>query len=239
MKNIDRILSSTPAKPLTVLQSKSDKTKAEILVYGTIGQDWWGEGISLKSFQKTLSELDKGITEITVRINSPGGDVFDGVGIYNLLKEHKAKIITRVDGYAASIASIIMLAGEERIMGSGTMYMIHKPWTWAQGNSDDLDHKVNLLLKIEDQMVSIYKKHTTLSREQISEKLRAETWMTDTEALDYGFATSIDETALAIAASTEGLPWLKRTAPNVSAMNKAVREDIFKFQADIQSTLKK
>ena len=102
---------SNGQKPLRVASKSA--TKAEITLYSAIGEGLWGDSISAKQFSETLNSIDPAVNEITVRINSPGGDVFDGVAIYNRLKQHKAKIIVHIDGLAASIASIIALAGDK------------------------------------------------------------------------------------------------------------------------------
>ena len=124
------------------IKAKS-QTVAEIVVYGVIGQDFWGDGISAKSFSDQLNNLPKTVNQIDVRLNSGGGDVFDGVSIYNRLKQHKAKVTVYIDGLAASIASVIALAGDEVVMGEGALMMIHKPWTWAMGDSAALEEVID------------------------------------------------------------------------------------------------
>ena len=140
--------------PLKILNKSA--TEAEIVIYSQIGTDFWGEGVSAKSFSEEMKKLSDTVSTINVRINSPGGDVFDGITIYNRLKQHKAKKIVHIDGLAASIASIIALAGDEVHMGEGALYMVHLPWTWAVGNRSDLDNTVNRLMDVEEQMLVIY-----------------------------------------------------------------------------------
>ena len=101
-------------KPLQIRSESA--TKAEIIIYAPIGQSFWEESVSAKDFSDQLNKLEPTVNEISVRINSPGGDVFDGIAIYNRLKQHKAKKIIYIDGLAASIASIIALAGDEIII---------------------------------------------------------------------------------------------------------------------------
>lgn len=191
----------TAKKPFSAIFNKSKPTQAELILYDQIGTSFWEEGITLKQFKKALDEIPSSVTEITVRINSPGGSVFEGMGMYNLLKEHKATIKTRVDGLAASIASVIALAGDEVVFGEGSMYMIHKPWSGMYGNSDDYVAEASRLDKIEYQMINIYRRKSSLTEEEIETAIRAETWYTAEEALEAGFATAIEGEAIPVAAS--------------------------------------
>ncbi len=109
---------------------------AEIYIYGDIGESWWNETISAGQFVKDLNALDA--DEITVRINSMGGSVPDGLAIHNAIKRHKATITVEVDGVALSIASLIAMAGDKVHMAANSMLMIHAPWTYADGNSAEL-----------------------------------------------------------------------------------------------------
>lgn len=227
------------ARPLSIKALKGDSSKAEILLYDSIGFDWWtGGGITAESFSKELDKLDASVKEISVRINSPGGNVFDGITIFNRLKQHKAKIKVRVDGLAASIASIIMLAGDEVTIGEGAMVMIHKPWTGVQGNSDDLDHTSNLLLEMEEQMLGIYQRRSNLTRENLRNMLREETWFGASKAKEYGFADSIDEDVVAIAASALEKRWLKRPPMNCVNVTKVARAEALELSAKIDELLK-
>ncbi len=198
------------SKPLKITAKSA--TSAEIILYSGIGTDYWGDGsmISAKDFSEQLKALDPAVTEINLRINSPGGDVFDGVTIYNRLKQHKAKIIVHIDGLAASIASIIALAGDEIIIGEGALYMVHLPWTFAYGNRMELDNTVGRLMDVEEQMISIYSKRTGLDRAEVKSLLEAETWMGADEAIEKGFVTSKAEDSIPIAASAFEVPWVLR-----------------------------
>ena len=129
-------------------------SSAEITIYAPIGQDFWGEAISASSFSRELDSLPDTITNIDVRLNSPGGDVFDGITIYNRLRQHKASVTVYVDGMAASIASIIALAGDEIVMGEGAQFMIHKPMSFGFGNNLDFEALIDRLNDVEDQLGS-------------------------------------------------------------------------------------
>jgi len=164
--------------------------EATIWLYDTIvSDDYWG-GVSALSLGKQLADYrDKAV--IHLRINSPGGDVFAGRAMETLLAEHPAKIVSHIDGYAASAASYVALAGEERIISPGGMFMIHKAWTLAWGNADDIRKTAALLDQIDETLVATYAAKTGQSPDQLRDWIAAETWLTATEAVQYGFATAI------------------------------------------------
>ena len=148
----------------------------ELIINGTIASESWLEDdVTPKLFKE---ELAAHTGDITVRINSPGGDVFAGVSIYNMLREYNGRVVVKVDGLAASIASLIAMAGDEIVMLPGAMMMVHKPWTIAAGNADELGRAVEMLEKTCESMIPVYASRTGLSEEKIEELLAAETWMT-------------------------------------------------------------
>lgn len=163
----------------------------EVLIYDDIGDGWMG-GISAKDFAGELKEFGEP-EKINVRINSAGGSVFDGVAIYNTLLKHQAKIIVDVDGLAASIASIIMMAGDEINMADNALIMIHDPWTVAAGNADDLRDQADVLEKIGDTLVGTYVSRTGQETDKIKTMMADETWMSATEAKELGFVDNITE----------------------------------------------
>ena len=220
------------------IQNKS-ATKAEIILYAGIGQDWWGDGsmISAKQFSDELKKLDDTVNEITVRINSPGGDVFDGITIYNRLKQHKAKVVVHIDGLAASIASIIALAGDEVHIGEGALYMVHLPWTFAMGNRMDLDNTVSRLLDVEEQMIGIYAKKTGLGRSEIKALLEAESWLNADEAVEKGFVDSKVEETMPIAASAIDARWINRKPKTYKSMASAISVAKDELKNKIQSRI--
>ncbi len=206
----------------------ASETKAEIIIYGVIGDDYWDEGaISSKKFSDMLGALPKTIKNIDVRLNSPGGSVFDGVAIYERLKQHPANVTVYVDGIAASIASIIAMAGNEIIIGSGSFMMIHKPLTMTWGNTDAHEANIKILDNIEHQMLSIYAKKTGLSKNELSNMLIGDgTWMNSDDCLKNGFCTSIsdDSENLKVAASLlSGAKWLEKTNPPKIDDSKALK----------------
>lgn len=165
--------------------------ETELLLEGVIAStSWWGDEVTPKAFK---NELKKHTGDITVRINSPGGDVFAGVSIYNALVEHDGKVTVKVDALAASAASFVAMAGEDIIMLPGSMMMIHNPWTFAMGNKDELAKVVEMLEKTGESISSIYEARTGKSKEEVAQLLEDETWMTAQEAVDLGFATEAQE----------------------------------------------
>ena len=165
---------------------------AEIAIDGQIGQDFWGEGITAKKFRADLEALGD-LSEILVRINSPGGEVFDGFSIYNALKEHPAKVTVSIDGLAASIASVIAMAGDTVTMGLGAMVMVHAPWTLAAGNADNMRSTAELLDKVQVGLVDAYVAKTGLSRAKVEAWMDGETWFTRAEAIDAGLADAASD----------------------------------------------
>lgn len=196
--------------PLKIMNKSA--TEAEIVIYAAIGDDFWGDGsyISARDFSKQLSTIPETVNTLHVRINSPGGDVFDGVAIYNRLKQHKAKKIVYVDGLAASIASIIALAGDEIVMGEGALYMIHLPLTLARGNRMFFDNVVNRLMDVEEQMLGIYSRKTGMDRNEIRAMLEKETWLDADQAIEKKFVDSKVEETVAIAASAIDSEWIAK-----------------------------
>ncbi|MDD3847496.1 MAG: Clp protease ClpP [Syntrophorhabdaceae bacterium] len=165
------------------IEDKADG--AEILIYDVIGFPF----VEAKQFIKDLGAIKA--KQITVRLNSPGGNVFDGVAVYNALKNHPAKITTRIEGLAASIASVIALAGDEVQAYANTMYMIHDPWVMAVGNQEDLRSIADVLEKIGGQLADIYTGKTGLEADTIKEMMHTETWMTAQEGKGLGFVDKV------------------------------------------------
>lgn len=166
---------------------------AEILLYDEIGENWWsGGGISASKFVQMLAAA--GTAEpLTVRINSPGGDVFEAVAIYNALKAHPVQKTIVIDGLAASAASFIAMAGDKIIAHEGSMIMIHMPWAGVTGTADDMRKVADLLDKVvNDSNIPIYSGRTGQPADKIKEWLAAETWFSAAEAVANGFADEVD-----------------------------------------------
>lgn len=177
--------------------------EAEIFLYDAIVDDeleaeWWG-GVAPQSFVKELRAITA--STIHLRINSPGGSVFAARAIETALREHAARVVVHIDGLAASAATFIAMAGDEIRIAPGAMFMIHKAWTYAWGNADDLRRTSDLLDKIDGTLVATYAKRTGASAEQIGEWMAAETWFTAEEAKEHGFVDQVTEDEPAAKAS--------------------------------------
>jgi len=162
----------------------------ELYLYGQIGKDFFGEGISADQVVKDLNALGKK-KQITVRIDSPGGAVFEGTNIYNALVRNPAKIHIEIDALAASIASIIAMAGDRIRIADNAMMMIHEPAGVVMGTAKDMRDLANLLDKTRGNLIGIYAKRTGLDNEKVSSLMQAESWFNATEALQAGFVTDI------------------------------------------------
>lgn len=145
-----------------------------------------------KRLMAQLRESSKAKT-INVRINSPGGDFFGGVAIYNALVRHSARVLVDVDGLAASVASVIAMAGDEVRMGRGTFLMIHDPWVGMIGNSAELRETAALLDKIAEGIAEIYAERTGKTERELLDLMREETWFNAVEAVEAGFADQATE----------------------------------------------
>ncbi|RLV61066.1 Clp protease ClpP [Parashewanella curva] len=158
------------------------------MIYDEIG----GWGISAQQFARELSNLGK-VTQITARIHSPGGDVFEGMAIYNLLKGHPAHKVCHIDGLAASMASVIAMAFDEVIMPANAMMMVHKPWGGTIGDADEMRKYADLLDKVESTLISAYQTKTGMDETELQSLLAEETWLTGSEAVEKGFADTLSE----------------------------------------------
>lgn len=169
--------------------AETNGDEATIYVYDVIvSEDYWG-GVSAKKFVEELNKLDA--STIHLRINSPGGDVFAARSMEQAIREHKSNIIAHIDGYAASAASYVALAADSVLINEGGFFMIHKAWTLAWGNADDLLKTAELLEKIDQSLVNTYVKETRQETDQIAQWMKDETWFSAQEAVDYGFADAI------------------------------------------------
>ncbi len=164
---------------------------ATISLYDFIGEDVWsGGGWTAKRMAGALRAIGAQ-NPVTVAINSPGGDVFEGIAIYNLLREHKAAVNVKVMGLAASAASLIAMAGDEILMGEGAMLMIHNAWGVAVGNRHDMRSAADVLEPIDSAMAGIYAARSGQDQKAIAKMLDAETWLSASQAIERGFASAL------------------------------------------------
>ena len=159
----------------------------EISIYDEIGD----YGTSAKQFIDDLKSV--GSKDITIRMNSVGGSVFDGLAIYNVLRSHQGYVKVKIEGLSASIASIIALAGDDIEMAENGFFMIHNPFGKSMGGADDMRKTADLLDKIKQELINIYANKTQLSEETISSMMDEETWLTSQEAKEMGFIDTITE----------------------------------------------
>jgi ATP-dependent protease ClpP protease subunit len=158
-------------------------------VYGLVGESWWQESTSAANVRRSIKNSKA--STIQLRINSDGGDIIDGLAIYNQLNDHPARVEVTIDGIAASAASLIAMAGDVVRMGAGAWLMIHNAWGGTQGEPDDLRRWADVLEKMSADAAQIYATRTGLSVDKVSEMMDAETWLTAEEAKAMGFATEV------------------------------------------------
>ncbi len=176
------------------ITNEADSTEAEVFIYGDIGDSFWSDGITAQDFVDQLNAMPPNVDTIRVRINSYGGDVFAGYTMHSVLRAHKAKIITEIDGLAASSASIVAMAGDTIRMGAVSMMMIHRASSLVHGNADDMRDEAEVLGKIDGQIAQIYSRRSGQSMDAVKAMLaEPETWFTPDEAVEAGFADEIAE----------------------------------------------
>jgi ATP-dependent protease ClpP protease subunit len=168
------------------MEMKDDSTTV-VMLYDVIG-DWFG--VSAKDFNKSLSAVNT--PNIELRINSPGGDVFDARAIATALRNHPSKVTAYIDGVCASAATYIALSADTVHMAVGAFFMVHNAWTLAMGNADDFDATSSLLRKVDASIVADYVRKTGKSETEIKQVMDYETWFTAEEALAYGFVDHVD-----------------------------------------------
>ena len=177
--------------------------EATISMYDSIGASWEGEGVTAKRIGAALRAI--GTRPVVVNLNSPGGDFFEGVAIYNLLTQHPEKVTVNVLGLAASAASVIAMAGDEINMGEGAFLMIHNAWAMAGGNRHDMREVADMLEPFDAAMADLYAARTGMDKKDVSALMDAETWMGKTAAIDSGFATgSLAESYVTEAQGSKG-----------------------------------
>ncbi|MBF4651610.1 Clp protease ClpP [Cronobacter sakazakii] len=160
-----------------------------ISIFDVIGADYWGEGVTASRIAGALRSLNG--ADVTVNINSPGGDMFEGLAIYNLLREYDGKVTVKVLGLAASAASIIAMAGDEVQIGRGAFLMIHNCWVYAMGNRHDLAQIAADMAPFDKAMSDIYQARSGLDAETVDRMMDGETYIGGSEAVEKGFADSL------------------------------------------------
>jgi ATP-dependent Clp protease protease subunit len=166
---------------------------SSISIYEQIGASWDGSGMTAARMSGILRGI--GARDVVVNINSPGGDFFEGVAIYNLLRQHKAKVTVQVMGLAASAASVIAMAGDEILMGDGAFLMVHNAWAVAVGNRHDMLAASEQLAPFDAAMADVYAARSGMTVKKAVAMMDAETWIGSTQAIKDGFATGMIDRA--------------------------------------------
>ena len=213
----------------------NNEGKGELWLYGEISDEtWWGDEVTPQTFTDDLNALGD-IDNLDVFIFSPGGDVFAGFAIYNILNRFKGKITAHIDGLCASIATVIAMAADTIIIPENASFMIHNAWTWAAGNKNDLREMADQLERIDAQITDIYAARTGKSVEDIKALMDAETWMSGTEAVENGFADELIENKKIAAKVNISLLDKYKSVPDLSDLFADVQEEISEPVADIDS----
>lgn len=169
------------------IDAAADADEATVYLYDEISWFW---GVTADDFAREVAGLD--VDRINLRLNSPGGDVFDGVAIYNVLRTHRAEVYVTVDGLAASIASVIAMAGDTVTMGPGTQMMIHNPHGLAIGEASDMREYADLLDRIAREIAGFYRRRAGGTDDEWLAKMDATTWYTGAEAVAAGLADAAE-----------------------------------------------
>lgn len=184
------------------IRNEASSDAAELILVGAIGKSWWDDsGITEKEVRDALKSVPSG-RKINARINSEGGSVQEGLGIYNAFKERRADITAHITGYALSIASVFPLGAGRVVSPKSAIWMMHKAWSWNQGNADDMRQAAEMLDAHDETLVDIYAAETGKSKEEIRRAMESETWVKGADAVNWGLADETDaeeETAAAAA----------------------------------------
>jgi ATP-dependent Clp endopeptidase proteolytic subunit ClpP len=170
------------------IKNIAESNLAEVMIYDEIGM----YGVDAKSFINEIKSIPKD-KSVLLRINSPGGSVIDGLAIYDAVSRLPQKVTSRIEGIAASMASVVALAADEVIMSENSLYMIHNVWGGEVGESDDLRKAADLMDKMGERLINIYVSKTGQSEEQIKSWMDEETWFNSSEAVEAGFISLVEE----------------------------------------------
>ena len=171
-------------------QADGDQAESRVLeIYGTIAEEsWFDDDVTPKEFRE---ELFSGSGDVTIWINSPGGDCVAASQIYSMLMDYKGNVTVKVDGIAASAASVIAMAGTKVLMAPTALMMIHNPMTVAYGNHEDMQRAIEMLDEVKESIINAYEIKTNLSRAKLSHLMDSETWMNANKAIELGFADDV------------------------------------------------
>lgn len=212
----------------------ADSTDNTISIYDVIGEDpWSGGGVTAKRVAAALRSI--GGRDVVVNINSPGGDLFEGIAIYNLLREHPHQVTVKVVSLAASAASIIAMAGDRIEVAKSGFVMIHNAWVLAIGNRHDLRDIADTLEPFDASIRGIYEARTGIADADLAQMMDKETWLTGSQAVDQGFADALlpsDQIAEDAKAAADMAPVLAQRQVDVAlarqGMPRAKRRDLIR-----------
>jgi ATP-dependent Clp protease, protease subunit len=218
---------------LKVVKNIAEKS-ADIWIYQDIGTGWF-DGFSAKQFADEVKKIGK-VDVLNVYLNSPGGDVFDGVAIYNILQRHRAKVVVEIDALAASIASLIAMAGDEIRMAENALLMIHNPWGFVIGDVNDLRKAIEDLDKIKDSAIlPAYVSQSGMDEKEISKLMDEETWLSAAEAKEYGFVdTIVENKQIAAHIDREKYKQVFNKIPEGIEIKKEMQEDVKEEISEIE-----
>ena len=203
---------------------------AELFIYDVVGESLWFDAVTPDRIRDELKDLGDGIETINLRINSEGGDVFDGVAISNILEQHPARVVAKVDGLAASIAAVIAARADAVEMGEGAFLMIHKPWSYAVGNEDELIAVAARLRAVnESSIMPAFAKRLDWTVEDVTKQVEASTggewWLDAEQAVSIGMADATFESRVAACiGKTRGIR-AYRNPPEKSLVASGLRRD--------------
>jgi ATP-dependent Clp endopeptidase proteolytic subunit ClpP len=207
------------------IQGKATDAVAEIYIFDEIG----AYGITAQDFIAEMKEYKD--TPVNLRINCIGGDVFDGMAMYNIIKKREAKTTAYIEGIAASMGSVIALAADEVVMAENSLFMIHNAWGGAMGEAEDMRKTASVLEKISGEIANIYKRKTRLSLDRITDMMDEETWLNAEEAYELGFVDSISD-SIKVAAKYDVSKFKNITTEqihnklNINVNNKKMTEEL-------------
>ncbi|PTY38558.1 peptidase S14 [Saccharospirillum sp. MSK14-1] len=188
MNKLQNLFADNRTKTRAGIRVHNSEGVSTVYLYDAIG-GWYG--VTAEDFAKTLNEIEA--DTIHLRINSPGGDVFEARAMQVALKQHSAKIIAHIDGLAASAATYVALGANEVEMADGAFFMIHNAWTLGMGNANDFIELADMLSKVDDSIAKDYQRKTGVENQQIKQWMDSETWFTAAEAKEHGFIDRVFE----------------------------------------------
>jgi ATP-dependent protease ClpP protease subunit len=200
-----------------------DLAERTLFLNGTIASEsWFDDDVTPALFK---SDLDSGKGPITVWINSPGGDVWAAAQIYNMLLSYTGKVTVKIDGLAASAASVIAMAGDEVLVSPVSMLMIHNPSTMAMGDKDDLTQAISMLDEVKNSILNAYMTKTGLSRNKLSKLMDDETWMDANKAVELGFADRVMKRPELYRSDERRTKILTRLRTRIQTMSRTTRDE--------------